>query len=189
LSTSAKLAFAALLAFLPVSGGAALAQPARGEGKIFAITSQAFPQGGAIPVQYTGEGKDVSPPLEWSGAPAEARSFALIVEDPDAPDPSAPRMVWTHWVLFNIPSSATGLAEGAKKLPGGAQQGLNDWRRKGYGGPQPPIGRHRYFFRLYALDSLLRLSGAPTKARLAQAMRGHILAEATLMGTYQSQKK
>ncbi len=98
-------------------------------------------------------------------------------------------MVWVHWVLYNIPPSATGLPEGAKSLPAGTREGLNDWKRTGYGGPLPPIGRHRYFYKLYALDVMLAFAGVPTKAGLEQAMRGHVLAEATLMGTYQAKKK
>ena len=98
-------------------------------------------------------------------------------------------MVWVHWVLYDLPPSATGLPEGVKTLPVGTHEGLNDWKRTGYGGPLPPIGRHRYFFKLYALDTTLSLAGAPTKASLEQAMRGHVLAEATLMGTYRAKKK
>lgn len=153
------------------------------------IESPAFAGGAEIPRRYTGEGEDVSPPLAWSGVPSGTKSFALIVDDPDAPNPAAPRMVWVHWVLYDIPPSATGLPEGVKTLPAGTRRGLNDWKRLGYNGPLPPIGRHRYFFKLYALDTMLALAGAPTKSRLEQAMRGHILAEATLMGTYQSQKR
>jgi Raf kinase inhibitor-like YbhB/YbcL family protein len=155
----------------------------------FKIESSAFAAGGKIPSRYTGEGEDLSPPLAWSGVPAATKSLALIVDDPDAPDPAAPKMVWVHWVLYNIPPSVTGLSEGVKTLPAGTREGLNDWKRTGYGGPLPPIGRHRYFLKLYALDTMLGLAGAPTKASLEQAMRGHVLAEATLMGTYQAKKK
>jgi len=119
--------------------------------------------------------------------PAGTRSLVLIVDDPDAPDPAAPRMTWVHWVLYNIPPSATGLAEGVAPgdLPAGARQGLNDWGRAGYGGPCPPIGRHRYFHKLYALDIVLPVLGKPTKAALEQAMKGHVLASTELVGTYQ----
>jgi hypothetical protein len=119
----------------------------------------------------------------------ESAYVALIVDDPDAPDPAAPKMVWVHWLLYDIPPSITGLPEGAKKLPPGMREGLNDWQRTGYGGPLPPIGRHRYFFKLFALDTVLAFASAPTKASLEQAMRGHILAEAKLMGTYQAKRR
>ncbi len=150
-----------------------------------ALTSPAFAPGGEIPAVHTCEGKDLSPALEWSGLPAGAKSLALVVDDPDAPDPKAPRMTWVHWVLYDIPPGATGLAEGAGSLPAGTRQGRNDWRRTGYGGPCPPIGRHRYFFKLYALDRMLGDLGTPDKARLKKAMEGHVIARAELMGTYQ----
>ncbi len=153
------------------------------------IESSAFAPGGEIPTRYTGEGEDISPPLSWSGVPSGTKSLALIVDDPDAPDPAAPKMVWVHWVLYNSPPSATGLAEAVKTLPAGTGEGLNDWKRTGYGGPMPPIGRHRYFHKLYAIDTALKLSGKPQKADVEAAMRGHVLAEATLMGTYQLKKK
>jgi Raf kinase inhibitor-like YbhB/YbcL family protein len=149
------------------------------------ITSSAFAHNGSMPKQYTCEGKDISPPLTWSDIPGKAKSLALIVDDPDAPDPAAPRMTWVHWVVYNLPVSSTGLAEAAKSLPAGALEGLNDWQRTGYGGPCPPIGRHRYFHKLYALDTVLPDLKKPNKARLEQAMKGHIVAEAQLIGTYQ----
>lgn len=149
------------------------------------ITSSAFAQNGSIAKQYTCEGKDISPPLTWSGAPGSAKSLVLIVDDPDAPDPAAPRMTWVHWVVYNLPPSSTGLPEAVKTLPAGALDGLNDWERTGYGGPCPPIGRHRYFHKLYALDSVLPDLGRPTKQKLEGAMKGHILAQAQLIGTYQ----
>jgi len=156
-----------------------------------ALTSDAFENGKEIPAVYTCEGKDVSPGLTWSGAPSAARSLALIVDDPDAPDPAAPRMVWVHWVLYNIPPSAKGLPQAVtpESLPAGTSQGRNDWGRTGYGGPCPPTGRHRYFFKLYALDSLLSNLDRPTKAQLEAAMQGHIVAQATLMGTYQRSRR
>ncbi len=150
------------------------------------IGSTAFPPGGEIPSAYTCEGKDASPPLAFSGVPAGARSLALVVDDPDAPDPKAPRTTWVHWVLYDLPPSAAGLAEAVKQLPAGAREGLNDWKRTGWGGPCPPIGRHRYFFKLYALDAVLGDLGKPTKAKLEAAMKGHVLAQAELMGTYQT---
>ena len=151
----------------------------------FKLTSAAFTQNGEIPTKCTGEGEDLSPALSWSGAPAGTKSFAMIVDDPDAPDPKAPKMCYVHWVLHNIPASATSLPENATKagLPSGAVQGINDWGKQEYGGPMPPIGTHRYFFKLYALDTMLNLS-APTKPELLKAMEGHILAQTELMGTY-----
>jgi Raf kinase inhibitor-like YbhB/YbcL family protein len=149
------------------------------------ITSATFSNNGTIPRQYTCDGKDMSPPLAWSGVPANARSLALIVDDPDAPDPKAPKMTWVHWVLYNLPPSATGLGEAVKQLPAGTLEGTNDWGRSGYGGPCPPIGRHRYFHKLYALDAVLPDLKRPRKAELERAMKGHVLAEAVLIGTYQ----
>jgi len=154
------------------------------------ITSTAFEPEGAIPSLYTCEGKDISPPLTWSGTPAAAKSLAIIVDDPDAPDPAAPKMTWVHWVLYDIPPTAGGLPEAApaSALPAGTREGVNDWGRTGYGGPCPPIGRHRYFHKLYALDTLLPDLKRPTKAALEKAMQGHILAQAALMGTYQKRR-
>jgi len=151
------------------------------------LVSPAFGPGAEIPSVHTCEGKDTSPPLRWSGVPAGTRSLALVMDDPDAPDPRAPRMTWVHWVLCGIPPAATGLpdAVAARDLPSGTREGLNDWKRTGYGGPCPPVGRHRYFFKLYALDTVLPDLGTPTKARLEKAMEGHVLASVELMGTYQ----
>jgi hypothetical protein len=149
------------------------------------ITSTAFTPNGAIPAKYTCEGKDVSPPLAWAELPAGAQSLALIVDDPDAPDPAAPRMTWVHWVLYNLPAQPGALPEAVEALPAGTREGKNDWGRSGYGGPCPPIGRHRYFHKLYALDTVLPDLGQPTKAQLEQAMEGHILGQAELIGTYQ----
>jgi Raf kinase inhibitor-like YbhB/YbcL family protein len=141
-----------------------------------------------MPTVHTCEGKDVAPALSWSAAPG-AKSYALIVDDPDAPDPKAPKMTWVHWVLFNIPASATSLPEGAQKkdLPPGTGEGINDWKEPGYRGPCPPIGRHRYFFKVYALDTTLSLE-RPSKAQLEKAMEGHVLDKGELVGTYQKQK-
>jgi len=151
------------------------------------LTSPTFVDGGEIPVRYTCEGEDVSPPLAWSAPPAGTRSLALIVDDPDAPDPKAPKTTWVHWVLYNLPPAAGSLPEGVGRgaLPAGAREGRNDWQRTGYGGPCPPVGRHRYFFKLHALDAVLPDLGRATKARLEQAMRGHVLAHAELIGTYE----
>ena len=151
------------------------------------LTSPAFANNGVIPKQYSCEGTDISPPLQWSGAPHGTKSFALIIDDPDAPDPRAPKMTWVHWVVYNIPADAHGLAENAAKsgLPPGAKQGLNDWKRAGYGGPCPPIGRHRYFHKLSALDAVLPDLGHATKAQLLDAMKGHVIAETQFVGTYE----
>ena len=147
------------------------------------LASSAFTNHGAIPREHTCDGADVAPPLEWSGAPAGTKSFVLIVDDPDAPDPKAPKMTYVHWVLYDIPAAASRLPRGGKP-PASAREGVNDWKRTGYGGPCPPIGRHRYFFKLYALDLSLGDRGALTKQELEAAMRGHVIAEAQLMGTY-----
>jgi Raf kinase inhibitor-like YbhB/YbcL family protein len=151
------------------------------------LRSTAFTDGGEIPRQHTCEGPDRSPPLAWSGAPAGTQSFVLIVDDPDAPDPAAPRMTYVHWVLYDLPADATGLPEGGAPPPG-AREGINDWKRTGWGGPCPPIGRHRYFFKLYALDTTLGDLAGPTKPKVEKGMAGHVLAEAVLMGTYQKGK-
>ncbi len=152
----------------------------------FRLTSSAFQNNGAMAARFTSDGDNLSPPLSWSGAPAGAKSYALIMDDPDAPDPAAPQVTWVHWVLYDIPASITSLAEGASQhLPAGVREGLNDWKQTGYGGPAPPVGRHRYFHKLYALDTVLPDLNKPSKAQLESAMRGHVLAEADLIGTYQ----
>ena len=151
------------------------------------LVSPAFSHNGEIPRKYTCQGADASPPLEWKGVPAGTKSLALVVDDPDAPDPKAPKLTWVHWVLYNIPATAGGLREAAKpnELPPGSLDGLNDWKRTGYGGPCPPIGRHRYFHKLYALDTVLPDLRKPNKAALEKAMQGHILEKTELIGTYQ----
>lgn len=154
----------------------------------FKLSSSAFPPNGAIPIAYTCDGSDNPPPLKWGGAPDGTKSLALIVDDPDAPDPKAPKRTYVHWVLYDIPLSVTGLSDVGGATPTGAREGINDWKRRGYGGPCPPIGRHRYFFKLYALDAVLGDLGSPTKADLEAAMRGHVLAHAELMGTYERAK-
>jgi len=155
------------------------------------LESPAFRHGGEIPMRHTCEGEDVSPPLVWRDVPPGTRSFALIVDDPDAPDPSAPLMMWVHWVLYDIPAGVNELAEDADRrgLPPGTRRGLNDWESPAWGGPCPPIGRHRYVFRLYALDAQLGDLGTPTRAQLEQAMQGHVLGEAVLMGTYEKKRR
>jgi Raf kinase inhibitor-like YbhB/YbcL family protein len=155
------------------------------------LTSPAFTHQGEIPTLYTCEGEDVSPALAWTGMPETAKSLALVMDDPDAPDPRAPKTTWVHWVLYDLPCDSTGLPEGVRpaRLPAGTREGLNDWKRTGYGGPCPPIGRHRYFFKLYALDTVLPDLGRPTKAKLESAMDGHVLVRAELIGTYEKQGK
>lgn len=147
------------------------------------LSSSAFAMNGSIPAIHTCAGRDQSPPLAWAGVPAGTKSLALIVDDPDAPDPAAPKTTWVHWVLYNLPPSAGGLAAGGA-LPPGAREGLNDWKRAGYGGPCPPVGRHRYVHKLYALDIVLPVLQPATKAALERAMQGHILARAELVGTF-----
>lgn len=150
------------------------------------LTSSAFEQGGKIPSKYTCEGDDISPPLAWDGAPDDTKSFVLIIDDPDAPDPKAPRLVWVHWVVYNIPPDTTSLPEdaGSAGLVQDIAIGVNDFKNTSYGGPCPPVGRHRYFHKLYALDTTLDLKKA-TKAEIEQAMKGHVLASVELVGTYQ----
>jgi Raf kinase inhibitor-like YbhB/YbcL family protein len=152
------------------------------------LMSSAFADQGEIPRRNTCEGDDCSPPLSWSGVPAGAKSLALIVDDPDAPDPAAPKMTWVHWLLYNLPPATTALADAARTLPPGTLEGFNDFRRTSYGGPCPPIGRHRYFHKLYALDVVLPNLNKPNKAALEKAMAGHVLAQAQLMGTYQKHR-
>jgi len=156
----------------------------------FTLNSDSFTTDGEIPELYTCEGADISPHLRWSGAPEGTRTFALIVDDPDAPDPRAPQMTWVHWLLYNLPASVSELAGGVAEddLPDGVRQGLNDWKRIGYGGPCPPIGRHRYFHKLYALDTVFANQDAATKKWLEAAMEGHVLAMAELVGTYEKRR-
>jgi len=150
------------------------------------MSSTAFTHEGVIPTRHACDGADVSPPLAWSGVPEGAASLVLIVDDPDAPEPESP---WVHWVLYNIPPSTTALAESTdhQALPPGTQAGVNGWKRPGWRGPCPPSGRHRYYFRLYALDALIHPSGA-SRHDVEKAMHGHILGQAVLMGTYQRKR-
>ena len=151
------------------------------------LKSNAFVDDGAIPEKYTCEGIDVSPPLHWENVPEQAKSLVLIIDDPDAPDPKAPKTTWVHWVLYNIPVDVNELTENASAatLPQGAEQGLNDWKNIGYGGPCPPIGRHRYFHKLYALDSVIEGLHKATKKQIEAAMKGRIIAETRIIGTYE----
>ena len=181
--TSGRIALLALLGLLPLSPSAADKEAKA----MMTLTSSAFAHNGAIPRKHTCDGQDLSPALAWSGVPAGAKSLVLIVDDPDAPDPAAPKMTWVHWVLYNLPPSAEGLPEAVapSALPAGTREGANDWKRTGYGGPCPPVGRHRYFHKLYALDVVLADLGKPTKAQLEKAIQGHVIAQAELIGTYQ----
>jgi Raf kinase inhibitor-like YbhB/YbcL family protein len=149
------------------------------------VTSSAFEEGGMIPAKYTCDGQDISPPLQWRGIPEGAKSIALINDDPDAP-----MGMWVHWVLFNLPADTTELAENIpadETLPNGAKHGITDFRRLGYGGPCPPSGTHRYFFKIYALDEKLDLPSGATKGQLLEKMEGHILAQGQLIGKYKRQ--
>ena len=149
------------------------------------IYSPAFENSDEIPSKYTCDGADINPPLLWTGIKENTRSLVLIIDDPDAPDPHAPKMTWVHWIVYNITPNVRKLEENIKFLPAKALEGLNNWKRTGYGGPCPPIGRHRYFFKLYALDTNLEFKHIPTKAEVEEAMRGHIIQRAELIGLYQ----
>jgi len=151
------------------------------------LKSPDFAHQGEIPKVFTCDGNDSSPALSWSGLPQNTKSLVLIVDDPDAPDPAKPKMTWVHWLLYNIPPTATELpqAVAVANLPVGTYQGKNDWKRTGYGGPCPPIGRHRYFHKLYALDIELPDLHHPNKTQLEKAMAGHVIGQAELIGTYQ----
>ena len=153
----------------------------------FELRSADFAAGGSMPAELTCEGADRSSALAWSGAPPDTKSFALIVDDPDAPDPAAPRMTWVHWVLYDLPASTTALPAGiaVADLPSGTREGTNDWKQTGYRGPCPPVGRHRYFHKLYALDVVLGEKGPLKKAQLERLMQDHVLAQTELIGTYQ----
>jgi hypothetical protein len=178
-----------VLALAPAGAGAVQpATPAKEvPAKVLRLTSPAFKQDAGIPARYTCDGSNVSPPLAWPGAPAGAKSLALVVTDPDAPDPKAPLTTWVHWVLYDIPPEIMGLREAApsKGLPKGTRLGTNDWGTTGYGGPCPPIGRHRYVHTLYALDIVLGDLKEPSRPKLLTAMEGHVLQMAQLIGTYE----
>jgi Raf kinase inhibitor-like YbhB/YbcL family protein len=183
----ARFILVEMLGIASLSAAGTMDAPARdkeGDTMAMILSSTVFSQNGGIPKKFTCDGDDISPPLAWSGVPAGTKSLVLVVDDPDAPDPAAPKMTWVHWVLYNIPAGVTGLPEAVKTLPPGTLQALNDWKRTGYGGPCPPIGRHRYFHKLYALDTMLPDLGKPTKAVLEKNMQGHILEKTELIGTY-----
>ena len=152
----------------------------------FDLLSKAFNNGEEIPTKYTCEGMNISPPLTVVGVPDKTQSLVIIIDDPDAPDPQAPKMTWVHWVLYNLPADTSELPEAVVRydLPPGTREGRNDWKNLGYGGPCPPIGRHRYFHKVHALDTLLPNLNAPTKIDLERAMQGHVLSKAELIGTY-----
>jgi len=174
-----------------ILAGGILAGPSHSQNskeKIMNLTSPSFSHNGTIPARHTCDGQNLSPPLSWSDLPAGTKSLVLIVDDPDAPDPTAPKTTWVHWLAYNLPPSIAGLAEGGGALPAGTLQGLNDWQRSGYGGPCPLIGTHRYFHKLYALDTLLPDLKTPTKATLEQALRGHVIDHAELVGRYQRKR-
>jgi len=158
----------------------------RMEKKMVTLTSKSFLQNGEIPIRHTCDGQDISPQLSWTEVPAGTKSLVLIVDDPDAPDPAEPKMTWVHWVLYNIPLNISDLPEGVTRegLPSGSLEGINDWKRTGYGGPCPPIGTHRYFHKLYALDAVLPDLKHPTKAALEEAMKSHVIANFELIGRY-----
>ncbi len=148
------------------------------------LTSPAFSEGGQIPKQFTCDGADISPPLSWSGIPPGTKSLVLFMDDPDAPDPAHPGMDWSHWLLYNIPPQTLSLKEGLSELPKGALAGWTDWKSAQYRGPCPPVGSHRYFLRLYALDILLPELGKASKSTIEAAMQGHVLGKAELVGKY-----
>jgi Raf kinase inhibitor-like YbhB/YbcL family protein len=182
------LALCGITSLHACGGGGSSAVP--DEAPTMTLSSSAFAAGAELPVAYTCEGEDVSPPLAWSGAPPATKSFALVVHDPDAPDPAKPQRIWVHWIMIDISPSITQLAEGAStSLPTGARAGKNDWRRIAWGGACPPIGRHRYVFSIYALDTMLPDLRAPTRAELLEAIEGHVLAKGELIGTYQKRSR
>lgn len=184
---AARIALAAVL----VAGATAVVTASGQSPAPFTIVSSAFRHQGEIPRRYTCEGDNISPPLAWTNAPDRIKSFALIVDDPDAPDPRAPLITWVHWVLYNLPPTTHGIPENVKRsaLPPGTKEGRNGWQRAGYGGPCPPVGRHRYFYKLYALDTVLPDLGTPTEAELERAMKGHVLVEAEIIGTYRKKNR
>ncbi|MCX5851615.1 MAG: YbhB/YbcL family Raf kinase inhibitor-like protein [Deltaproteobacteria bacterium] len=175
----------AVFTFIADNGNGAFA--AMKGGTAMQLTSSVFTEGSMLPARYTCDGQDISPPLNWKDVPAGTQSLTLISDDPDAPVGT-----WVHWVVFNIPPNAAGLDENIrpeKEFKNGMRQGNNDWPKIGYGGPCPPGGTHRYYFKLYALDTMLDLKSGATKEDVLQAMKGHILAEAQLMGKYKRKEK
>ena len=149
------------------------------------LTSPVFKHEHSIPRKYTCEGENISPPLQWDGIPSNTKSLVLIVDDPDAPDPENPKHVWVHWIVYNISPILNHFEDGSKKIPKLTQQGLNDWNQLGYGGPCPPIGRHRYYFKLFAIDTHLDNLIAPTKYEILKQVEGHTIETSILIGTYE----
>jgi Raf kinase inhibitor-like YbhB/YbcL family protein len=180
-----KFMLATLVLWLTATGGeppAAHAQKGAVAMPALSVTSQAFKNMQPLPGRYGCDGDDISPPLSWSGIPAEAASIALICDDPDAP-----RAAWVHWVAYDLPPTCKGLPEGVEKsktLSTGGSQGKNDFQKIGYDGPCPPGGTHRYFFKVYALDTPLKLPPGKTRHEVEKAMKGHILAQGEIVGTY-----
>jgi len=155
------------------------------------LGSTAFTADGSVPPRYTCDGEDVSPPLDWSNPPAGTKGFALVVDDPDAPDPKAPRVRWVHWIVYDLPVATRALPEAVRseaELPPGAKMGQNDWGKAEWGGPCPPVGRHRYVFTLYALDLVLGERGPLSRRGLEVAIDGHVIGKAELLGTYERAK-
>jgi Raf kinase inhibitor-like YbhB/YbcL family protein len=185
-NTHYVLAVLGLFCAIGISAGGVRAE----ENMALTLTSTAFTHGGKIPSRYTCQGEDIAPRMEWQGVPANTQSLVLIVDDPDAPDPKAPRMTWVHWVVYNLPPHTKGLPEAATStdLPAGTEEGLNDWNRTGYGGPCPPVGRHRYFHKLYALDTVLPVMERPTRVHIEAAREGHVIEQAELVGTYEKSR-
>lgn len=182
--------FTIMLFFIPIQTSRAETSTSQIKEKnimTLTLTSPSFSNNEMIPSKYTCDSRNISPALSWSGVPDRAKSLVLIVDDPDAPDPAAPKMTWVHWVLYNIPPQFNGLPENVavNELPAGTLQGINDWKRTGYGGPCPPIGIHRYFHKLYALDTVLPDLKHPTKSQLEKTMQGHIIMQTELIGRYQ----
>jgi Raf kinase inhibitor-like YbhB/YbcL family protein len=179
-SPEAKPATAANSASEAATAGTSMGN---GPAAAFVLKSAAFESGGLIPEQFSCQGSDISPALSWTDPPAQTQSFALIVDDPDAPAGT-----WVHWVAFDLPGTLRGLSEGVPKqeeVPGGGRQGVNDFEKLGYGGPCPPPGKpHRYFFKVYALDAKLNLKAGATKKDVERAMSGHILSKAELVGRF-----
>jgi len=179
--------------FIAITGLALglLAHTSTKEPAVLTLNATGFSAGGVIPAKHTCDGADRSPALSWAAPPAATRSLVLIVDDPDAPDPAKPERTWVHWVLYNLPPSVRGLSEGltTKSLPAGARDGLNDWGAPGWRGPCPPIGQHRYFFKLVALDVVLPALPHPDKAAVEKAMEGHVLGRGELIGLYQRPAK
>jgi Raf kinase inhibitor-like YbhB/YbcL family protein len=177
---------AVLMMALAASAAFVASVPEAGAATSFTLESSAFRPQTEIPQRYTCEGRDTSPPLAWRNAPAGTKSFVVLVDDPDAPDPAKPQRTAVHWVVYNLPAREVRLTEGERSLPAGTVLGTNDFHKTGYSGPCPNVGRHRYFFKIYALDETLPPKmGATTQRKVERAMKGHVLAQTQIVGTYQ----